>query len=145
MAGLHAVEQAVTRLDSAGQCPPDRLAVSAGPVPAHNLDAGVPAQTRLQHLSLTARQDIDLFPGLGVDQHDRVRVTAARGEVVDGSTRGTLTSGSGIRSSTRSAVCRESGTPRLASGPAQRGPLTVGRPLTRRRRRGRRPQARPAG
>jgi hypothetical protein len=58
---------AVTGLDRAGQRAADRLAIGAGPVAAYDLDAGVPAQPRLQHVSLSAGQDIDPLAGLGAD------------------------------------------------------------------------------
>ena len=41
------------------------------------------AQPRLQHLSRAARQDINPFAGLGVDQHGRVDLAAAQREIVD--------------------------------------------------------------
>jgi hypothetical protein len=74
---------AIPGLHRAGQRPPDRLAVCPGPVPAHDLNAGVPAQPRLRHISGAAGQDIDPLPGRGVDQHGRVLMAAAQREVVD--------------------------------------------------------------
>ena len=74
---------AVTGLDRAGQRAADRLAVGAGPVPAHDLDARVIAQPLLQHVSLPAGQDIDPLAGLGVDQDGRVDVAAAQREIVN--------------------------------------------------------------
>ncbi len=69
-----------------------------------------------------ARQDIDPLPGLGVDQSGRVRVTAAQGEVIDAEHRRHADLGQASRSNTRSAVRRESGTPRLVSSPAPARP-----------------------
>ena len=74
---------AVTGLDRAGQRAADRLAIGAGPVAAYDLHAGMPAQPRLQYVSLPAGQDIDPLAGLGVDQDGRVDLAAAQREIID--------------------------------------------------------------
>ena len=73
---------AVAGLDSAGQGPPDCLAVGAGPVPAYHFDSPVTAQPRLHHISGAAGHDVDPLPGLGVD-HDRGVIVAAAQREVD--------------------------------------------------------------
>jgi hypothetical protein len=73
---------AVTGLDRAGQRPPDRLGVGTGPVPAHDLGTRVLTQPCLHHVSRPAGQDIDPFPGPGVDQDGCVDVAAAQREIV---------------------------------------------------------------
>ena len=72
---------AVTDLDRTGQGPADRFSIGTGPVPAHDLDAGVAAQPGLQHVGLAAVQDIDPLAGLGVDQDGRIDLATAQREV----------------------------------------------------------------
>jgi hypothetical protein len=73
----------VTGLDRVWQRPADRLAVGAGPVPAHDLDARVAAQPGLQRVSFAAGQHIDPLPGLGAGQDGRLDLAAAQREVID--------------------------------------------------------------
>ncbi len=62
--------------------PADRFGMDGRAVTAHHLDVRMPAQPLLQGRSLTIGQDIDAFPGTGVDEDRAVTVPARRSEVV---------------------------------------------------------------
>ena len=108
---------AVAGLDSAGQRAADRLAVGAGPVPAHDLDArddraATPPATRPSGRAghrpaarSRRRSGWSRRRGRGAARSRRRPAPGARSP------------GSGSRSSTRSAVCRETGTPSAVSRP----------------------------
>jgi hypothetical protein len=73
----------VADLHRVGQGPADRLGVGGRAVPAHDLDPLLASQPCFQDGGLAVGQDIDAFPGLGVDDDRGVAVAAAQGEVVD--------------------------------------------------------------
>ena len=113
---------AVADLDRGGQRAADRLGVGAGAVAAHDLDAGMLAQPGLHDVGGAAGQHIDALAGLGVDEHGGVARLRRSAKSSIPSTRGTVTAGSGIASSTRSAVCRETAMPSAASSRAPARP-----------------------
>jgi len=72
----------VADLQRIGQRATDRLGIGARRVPAHDLDAGMLTQPRLQRLGPAVGQHVDAFTGLGVDQDRGVPVAAAQGKVI---------------------------------------------------------------
>lgn len=74
---------AVADLHRVGQRPTNRLGVGGRAVPAHDFDLCLSAQPCRQRVGLPVGQDIDAFPGLGIDDDRGVAVAAAQGEVVD--------------------------------------------------------------
>jgi hypothetical protein len=79
-------------------------------------------QPFLRDISGAALDDVDAAAGPGVDEHRRVGPAAAQREVVDPSTRGTISAGSGILSRTRSMACRETPMPSAGSSRAEARP-----------------------
>ena len=74
---------AVADLHRARQRLADGLAVSTGPVTAHDLGRRGGPQPVLGDVGGAALDDVDAPAGLGVDEHGRVDAAAAQREVVD--------------------------------------------------------------
>lgn len=73
----------VADLHRVRQGSPDRLSVGCRAVTAHDLDARMLAQPRLQGVGRAAGQHVDPFMGLGIDDHGGIPVPSAQREVVD--------------------------------------------------------------
>ncbi|GAB3453782.1 hypothetical protein GCM10027436_54890 [Actinophytocola sediminis] len=70
-------------LDRVRQCVPHRLRIRGRAVPAHILDPSMGPQPAGHHLSAAPRQHVDPGAGVGINQHGRVVMTSAQGEIVD--------------------------------------------------------------